>query len=226
MKLPHITRISELYELTEEIGFLPFFSCEIPGFSLMDITRPEYWWSDIPELDPWQWRIQAAEEKRIAYGKFFRGKAGFISREWLPVFANYRRQGYDYDSLYEEGLASHRSKLIMKLFERDDATIPSFEIKRLAGFGSGGEKGYEGAITSLQMQLYLTVCGFERKRNRLGVPYGWPVGVLTTAEAAFGCEHIRSRYCEAPEDSRDAICERIRKYAPSLSGSEILKFIK
>ena len=32
---------------------------------------------------------------RIAYGKFFDRKAGFISREWLPVFANYRRDGYD-----------------------------------------------------------------------------------------------------------------------------------
>ena len=28
---------------------------------------------------------------------------GFISKKWLPVFANYRRDGYDFDALYEDG---------------------------------------------------------------------------------------------------------------------------
>ena len=35
---------------------------------------------------------------KVAYGKFFDKKAGFISLEWLPYFANYRRSGYDFDA--------------------------------------------------------------------------------------------------------------------------------
>jgi len=225
MLLPRIKTIDEMYELVDEIGFLPYFSCEVPGFSLMDITRPEYWWSDDPVRDPWQWRIQAATEGKVAYGKFFRHKAGFISKSWLPCFANFRRDGYDYDSLYEEGKASHKSKLIMDLFS-SGAEIPSFEVKRLAGFGSGGEKGYEGAVSSLQMQMYLTFCGFERKRNKRGEYYGWPVGVLMTMEDRFGYDHVRSFYCEEPEVSRDRILDRIALFAPTMSDKELIKFIK
>ena len=36
----------------------------------------------------------------------------------------------------------------------NDAEIYSNELKRLAGFGNG-EKGFDGAITSLMMQTYL-----------------------------------------------------------------------
>ncbi len=42
------------------------------------------------------WRAVIARRHDIVYGKFFDKKAGFISKKWLPVFANYRRDGYDY----------------------------------------------------------------------------------------------------------------------------------
>ena len=42
------------------------------------------------------WRAIIARQHDIVYGKFFDKKAGFISKKWLPVFANYRRDGYDY----------------------------------------------------------------------------------------------------------------------------------
>ena len=46
------------------------------------------------------WREIIARSGKVAYGKFFDKKAGFISVEWLPVFANYRRDGDDFDALY------------------------------------------------------------------------------------------------------------------------------
>ena len=33
--------------------------------------------------------------------------------EWLPVFANYRRDGYDFDALYEDGKAPLKHKKII-----------------------------------------------------------------------------------------------------------------
>ena len=41
-------------------------------------------------------RAIIARRHDIVYGKFFDKKAGFISKKWLPVFANYRRDGYDF----------------------------------------------------------------------------------------------------------------------------------
>ena len=39
----------------------------------------------------WKWKGPIITEGNCVYGKFFAGKAGFISREWWPDFCNYRR---------------------------------------------------------------------------------------------------------------------------------------
>ena len=121
----------------EEIGFLPFFADDVSGFSVEEHTVPEDWWTGNPERDPWEWRILASRRGRVAYGKFFGGRAGFISKEWLPVFANYRRDGYDFDARWDDELASHRQKKIMDLFmgENSDQELFSNEVKEQAGFG-------------------------------------------------------------------------------------------
>ena len=86
----------ELIAYVEEIGFLPLFKNEIPGFSVEERTVSTDWWSDDERRDPWLWREQIASGGRVAYGKFFDKKAGFISSKWLPYFVNYRRDGYDF----------------------------------------------------------------------------------------------------------------------------------
>ena len=103
------------------------------------------------------WREIIARSGKVAYGKFFYKKSGFISVEWLPVFANYRRDGYDFDALYEDGKAPWKQKKIMDNFIEDkvDSEILSNQLKVMAGFGKDGEKGFDGAVTTLMMQLYL-----------------------------------------------------------------------
>ena len=91
-----IHSVDEAIKYINEFGFLPLFKNDIDGFSLEERTVPEYWWSDNPEIDPWMWRAIIARRHDIVYGKFFDKKTGFISKKWLPVFANYRRDGYDY----------------------------------------------------------------------------------------------------------------------------------
>lgn len=140
----------ELIRWIDEVGFLPLFKNEIPGFSVEEHTSNLYWWSGDPEQDPWEWRQLIARSGQVAYGKFFGKKAGFVSRAWFPHFANWRRDGYDFDSRWDEGLASSRQKRIMDQFSLRDE-LYSFELKRLAGFGKEGEKNFEGTITDLQM---------------------------------------------------------------------------
>ena len=133
-----IHTVEEATEYINRIGFLPLFKNDIPGFSLEERTVPEYWWSDDVDKDPWLWRTVIARGKDIVYGKFFDKKAGFISKKWLPVFANYRRDGYDFDALYEDGKAPYKYKKIMDNFieENADAEILSSELKIKAGFGN------------------------------------------------------------------------------------------
>jgi hypothetical protein len=224
IKLPQVNTKKELCALIEDIGFLPLFKSAVPGFSVEDITRGESWFSDDTEHDPWDWRKAIAAEGSIAYGKLFQKKAGYIAKKWYPKFVNFRRDGYDFDSLFEEGLAPQRSAFIMKLFSEGEA-IPSFEIKRRAGFEKGGEKGFEGVLTTLQMQTYLTIIGFEQKRNKAGEPYGWATGIYSKPEALFGEAHVRSEYSKRPKESKEEILERCRELFGSGYEKEICKLI-
>ena len=219
--------VDDAIEYINKVGFLPLFRGEIPGFSLEERTEALYWWSGDVKRDPWEWREIIARRGGVAYGKFYAGKAGFVSREWLPRFVNVRRDGYDFDALYEDGKASMRQKKIMDLYADDlsDAEYYSYEIKARAGFGKGGAKGFEGTITSLQMQGYLVMRDFRQRVNKNGESYGWPVAVYSTPEHIFGHEHVRSAYSEAPAESARQILAHMREIYPVATDKQVAKML-
>ena len=230
-------RIRTWHELTDwikEIGFLPLFANEVTGFSAEEHVSPLFWWTGDPEQDPWEWRELIAGEHNVAYGKFFGGKAGFISLDWLPFFVHYRRDGYDFDSRWEDGLASQREKLIMDhLTGRDDdgemtfqdIRILSTELKRKAGFGKGKEKNFPGITTGLQMQTYLVITSFHRRMNKKGVEYGMPVSVLQLPEAIWGYELVTAAYDENPEISWERIFKHVLDSFPGSDEKAVIKLI-
>lgn len=88
MRFHSIQSEAELAALVQEVGFLPLFQNEIHGFSVEDHTPAALWFSD--EADgPWEWKGPVIRSGGCVYGKFFHGKAGFISMDWFPDFANY-----------------------------------------------------------------------------------------------------------------------------------------
>lgn len=221
-----IRTADELINYINQVGFLPLFANEVPGFSCEDHVFAGSWWSGNPQEDPWEWRHIIAESGKVAYGKFFNKKAGYISLEWLPVFANYRRDGYDFDARWEDGLGSHRAKKIIDLFETNDELF-SYEIKKFAGFGKEGEKNFEGTATELQMQTYLVTKDFRRRKKKSdGSEYGWPVSVYTTPEKMWGYGLISSSYNEEPSDSLARIINRVKEEYPWADEKDIKRVIK
>ncbi|MDO4633910.1 MAG: hypothetical protein Q4B01_08655 [Eubacteriales bacterium] len=219
-----IHTVEELSAYINEIGFLPLFKNEIPGFSVEERTVAEDWWSEDPARDPWIWRELIAREGEIGYGKFFHKKAGFISREWFPYFANYRRDGYDFDALWDDEKASIRQKKIMDLFE-DDAEQFSFEVKKKAGFGKDGEKNFEGTMTDLQMQTYLCVRDFRQRMNKKGLPYGWKVAVYAMPEQLWGYQQVAAAYKEEPEVSAQRIRDHMKEIYPIADEKDLKKVL-
>ena len=199
----------ELIHYIDEVGFLPLFAGNIPDFSVEEHVSPDFWWTGDPEQDPWEWREIIARSGKVAYGKFFQGKAGFISKEWFPYFANARRDGYDFEGLWDDQKASFRSKKIMDLFSEPGRELYGSEIRRLAGFGKEGEKNFAGVMTQLQMQMFLVVRDLRQKTRKDGMPYGWPVSVYATPETLFGEDHVMSRYDEKPSVSFERIVKRV-----------------
>lgn len=224
----------ELIEYVEEVGFLPLFANEIPGFSAEEGVSPLFWWTGDPEQDPWVWRETIAASHLLAYGKFFDKKAGFISPEWLPYFVNARRNGYDFDARWEDGLANRREKSIMDLLtgkdQDGDMTFPNVQIlstdlKKKAGFGKKGEKNFPGIITGLQMQTYLVITDFRRRVSKKGMEYGMPVSILLPPEAVWGYEKVTAAYNESPGASWQRIYDRMKQLYPASPEKSIIKMI-
>lgn len=222
-------------EYIRETGFLPLFSNRIRGFSLEEHVPAGNWWTGDVSSDPWEWRQILAKYPDIAYGKFFERKAGFISKKWFPVMANYRRNGYDFDALFEDDLASVRAKKIMDVFECGERMagreILSHHVKSLAGFGKRtgdgqtGEKNFEGVLTDLQMQTYLIMSDFRQKTNKKGETYGWHIAALETPETKWGYEHVAAGYKEDPADSWQRIKEHLLGSFPEAEEKSIEKVL-
>lgn len=213
----------DVAELTEALGFLPFFANGIPGFSVEEHTPRELWFTEAD--GPWEWKGPIARTKRCLYGKFFGGKAGFISLEWFPDFANYRRDGFDFDSRYESGFASRKDMNVYDTVSRY-GTVLSKKLKSLCGYSKGGEKGFDGVITRLQMQTYVCVADFEYMRDKYGKQYGWGVARYSTPEELLGYEAVTSAYSREPSESLKRILDHLKKVLPEADGARLLKMIK
>ena len=220
-----IKTVDELVERVGEYGFLPLFRNDIPGFSVEEMTVSYHWWSEDPERDPWLWRQIVAESGRAVYGKFFDKKAGFVSLDRFPRFANYRRDGYDFDARWDDGKADIRLKKLTDVFADKDECF-SFALKEAAGFGKGGEKNFEGCVTELQMLTYLVIRDFRPRRNKRGEPYGWPIAVYTTPERRWGYDYIAAGYRETPEESYRKLREQIEKLCPGISDRQLKKLLR
>lgn len=220
-----ISSSKELTDVVNEIGFLPLFQNEIPGFSVVEMAGSDYLWTGDEILDPWQWRVILAREGNVSFGKMFAKKAGFISREWYPSFANYRRDGYDFDSRYEDGLASHMDKDILSLIE-EGKELSSFELKaQICGKSKKGT-GFDTALLRLQMQTYLTITDYRRKRTKQGEEYGWAAAVFATPETIFGADFVQSEYKLEPMESKAKIMERLARITPNAGQKEMERLIK
>ena len=150
----------------------------------------------------------------------FSNRAGFVSRAWFPKFANYRRDGYDFDSRWEEGLETPRNQNIMEYVRMHPMSMTS-DIKK-----NVGKTGFEGALTDLQMKTYLVIRGFDRKKNRYQEPYGWSIGVMDTPENAFGSEYTISAYNENPEKSFLDILAHIETVCPGIDKDALERIIR
>ena len=217
----------EAIKYINNVGFLPLFSNSVPGFSLEEHTGIDYWWSEDIERDPWEWRIEIARTGEVAYGKFFSKKAGFVSKEWLPYFVNYRRDGYDFEGKYSDGLASYQEKNIMDLFSDENCDMEYFspELKSLSHF-QGSRSKFDSVIQNLMMEFYLVTKDFQRRVNKKGEEYGWSIAVYCTPEHLFGDELVYSAYKEEPTESFTRILEHMKELYPEAKEKDIIRVIK
>lgn len=216
-----VTSEQELAELVQACGFLPLLKNQIPGFSVEEHTPPDLWFADGVD-GPWEWKGPVIRATGCAYGKFFWGKAGFISKEWFPDFANYRRDGYDFDARYDDGLAKHQDKMVYDVLA-DHPSLLSKEWRRLCGIAKRGE--FDSIVSRLQMLGYVTTVDFEYARDRYGNPYGWGLARYATPEALWGENFTKRVYQHTPAESRERIAGRLNELLPTAGRGKIDRLI-
>lgn len=201
----------DIDEAIQEVGFLPFFACGIPGLSIEEHTPQDLWFGSEP--GPWEWKGPVLRMGHSVYGKFFDKKAGYVSRKWFNDFANYRRDGYDFDARFNDNKASYDDQYLYNIMQSRNSLL-SDEAKGLGNYVKNGRKGFDTHITRLQMQCYVVVSDFEYKQDKHGNDYGWGICRYATPEHFLGnrfCNHV---YTRTPEESRDRILKHLQKQFP------------
>lgn len=214
---------ADLIEAINKYGFLPYFRNSIEGFSIEEHIEPRYWFGD--EEGAWEWKGSVIQKTGCAYGKFFERKAVYISKEWFPDFANYRRDGYDFDALYDDGLARYTDKVLYDLLDKS-APVISKELKKLGDYRKGGNKGFDTSITRLQEQCYVIISNFVYMTDKHGQPYGWGVAEYSTPEKFMGEDFTKKIYQREPQESYKLIYEHLKKILPNAADGQIKKILK
>ena len=213
----------DLKEAVRTFGIVPLFANSIAGFSVEEHVDPSVWFTDKEGV--WEWKGPVIRECACAYGKFFEKKAVFVDRSVFPDLANYRRDGYDFDARFEDGLASFREK---DLFELVDANAPvlSKHLKALGDYRPGGRKGFDTLITRLQEECYLLIDDFIYETDRHGKPYGWGVAEYSTPERFFGDGFRETVYCRRPAESRERLMAHLASILPDADRNKLARFLK
>ena len=219
-----IKTIKDLESIVEEWGFVPFFECRIPGISVGELSDPAIWY-DEGDFAVWDWKGPVIQDLHCAYGKFFEKKAAFISKEWFPDFANYRRDGYDFDARFDDGLASKEDKALFDLLDAN-APILSKPLKALGDYGKGGRKGFDGSITRLQRQCYVIISDFKYATDKYGNEYGWGIAQYSTPEHFLGKKFTDTVYKRTPEESFERLVRHFKKILPLAGEDSIRKLLK
>ena len=222
-----IGSMQALIDAIDEMGFVPFFTNEIKGFSVEEHIAPGCWYGDGDNgfWPAWEWKGPVIQRMKCAYGKFLKGKAMYISPRCFPDFPNYRRDGYDFDARYDDGLASFQDK---ELFELLDANAPimSKQLKQLGNYGKNGRKGFDTIITRLQKQGYVVISDFRYSTDGFGNTYGWGVAEYSTPERLLGRKFSDAVYQRSPEESYARVLRQLKRILPDAEQSWIEKILR
>ncbi len=221
-----INSASELKDLIDKTGFVPFFKNEIPGFSLEEHIGKGCWYDDGSDFWPaWEWKGEVIKETGCAYGKFLKNKAMYISRKWFPDFANFRRDGYDFDARYDDGLASIHDRELYELLDQN-APVLSKSLKRMGNYGPKGKKGFDTMITRLQKQCYVITSDFRYAVDKDGNEYGWGIAEYSTPERFMGKDFTDNVYKRTPEESYELVVKQLSKILPGTGRAVIERMLK
>lgn len=211
----------ELIEVIQQMGFLPLLDSGIRGYSAEEMADEDCRYVVFSDggwdWPLWKWKGPVVTDGNCVYGKFFAGKAGFVSREWWPDLCNYRRSRYPAP---QEG--SIEEAILLTLQEHE--SLITRELRAACGFtGPKMRSRFDSYITRLQMACRIITEDFVYPRDKHNREYGWGWSLLTTPERLLGREAC---HCpRTPEESFDRLFAHFKALLPTATDQQIRKLI-
>ena len=225
-----ISSCPQLIERIQQLGFLPLLDSGIDGYCAEEMMAPDYHYVQFDdgswEWPLWTWKGPAITEGNCVYGKFFGGKAGFISREWWRDFYNYRRSIYP-----QPEIGSVEEAILTTLREQGSAVARDLR----AACGMTGPKmrsRFDAYVNRLQMGCYIVTEDFVYPRDKHGKEYGFGWQLLNTPENLLGREACLPYTDETrtvlrtPQESYERILAHLREILPEATDKQLNKLIK
>ena len=206
----------------QQVGFLPLLDSGIWGYSAEDVVDEDCRYVVLPDggwdWPLWKWKGPIVTEGDCVYGKFFAGKAGFVSREWWPDLCNYRRSQHP---VPQEG--SIEEAILFTLGEQ--GSLITRQLRAACGFtGPKMRSRFDSYITRLQMACRIITEDFVYPQDRHGREYGWGWSLLTLPEQLLGREACQCP--RTPQESFDRMFAHFKELLPDATDQQILKLIK
>lgn len=222
MKQNEIHTCAGLIEYIDRTGFLPLLPTGIPGWSAEEVVDEECRYMSLPdggwEWQLWKWKGGIIRESGCAYGKFFNGRAAFVSREWWPDFCNYRR------SVFPEVEEWSVEGMILQTL-RENGSMIARDLRKVCGLTGTKTRGrFDACISRLEMGCRIVTEDFVYPCDRHGHDYGWGWSLLTIPEVFFGKDMCRPD--RTPEESRARMTEHFRKILPEVDDRLLDSLVK
>ena len=212
----------ELMECVRQVGFLPLLESGIPGYAAEKLMAEECRFTQFEdgtwEWPLWQWKGSVIREGVCVYGKFFAGKAGFVSREWWPDLYNWRRSQNPVpaEGTIEDGI-------LMTL--REQGSMITRDLRAACDFtGKNMRSKFDAYVSRLQMGTYIVTEDFVYPVDKHGREYGFGWSLLTTPERLIGREAC---LCDrSPEESFQRMSDHLHKLLPDATEKQITKLLR
>lgn len=212
----------DLIDCVQEIGFLPLLESGIQGYAAESLMAEECRFTQFDdgswEWPLWQWKGSVVRDGNCVYGKFFAGKAGFISRAWWPDFCNWRRSQH---LAPEEG--SIEDIILATL--REHGSMITRELRSACDFtGKNMRSRFDAYVSRLQMACRIVTEDFVYPVDKHGREYGFGWSLLTTPEELLGIEACQCSH--SPEESYQRMAEHLSNLLPRATEKQIARLLK
>lgn len=221
MHYPVLHSGAELAAFIDEIGLLPLLRSGVEGWSAEEMVDDDCGYTTLPdggwEWPLWEWKGSVIQESGCAYGKFFMGRAGFVSRHLWPDFCNWRRHSCRPP---EEGSIE---EAVLFTLETNGEMITR-ELRSACGFtGTKMRSRFDRYVTLLEKGCRIVTKDFVYPHDRHGRQYGWGWSLLTTPELLFGRDACHTQH--TVRQSHDILLAHLRRIVPQADESILLRIL-